>query len=157
MTVTADRLRELLHYDPETGAWTWVDDGSPAGWLDTSTGYHRVSIDGRSYYLHRLAWFWMTGTWVHRIDHRDTVRSNNRWANLREATQSTNGANRSVSVKSALGVKGVSRCKTTGRYRADITVLGKRFNLGRFDTIEAASEAYALAAAEHFGEFARAA
>lgn len=64
-------------------------------------------------------------------------------------------AGRKVGNQSRTGVKGVSRCKATGKFRADITVNRKRKNLGRYNSVEEAQAAYLAAAADHFGEFAR--
>lgn len=152
--LTLERLREVLRYDPETGEWT-RPDGSRAGCEDH--GYVRITIDGHRYYAHRLAVFWMTRRWPRSlVDHEDKNGLNNRWRNLREATKSTNGANRGVSRVSKSGVKGVSLCRVTGRWRADITVQGMRYNLGRFASKEEAAAAYERAACESFGAFARA-
>lgn len=155
--ITLERLRELLRYDPEAGVLAWVETGNQAGYFDKSNGYWRILINGESYYVHNLIWFMMTGIYpgYKEVDHRDTNRSNNVWANMRKATPSLQQANRGVASNNKLGVKGVSLCKATGRYRADIVVKGKRFNLGRRDTIADAAELYRIAAIEHYGEFAR--
>ncbi len=152
--LTQERLRELLSYDPETGAWRCRPTGRVVGYADH--GYLRIIIDGRKYYAHRLAFLYMTGELPPQgVDHKDTDGLNNKWNNLRLATKSQNGANRSHQKTNRCGVKGVSFCSFTGRWRADIRSDGKTINLGRFDSIESASEAYARAAEQTFGEFAR--
>jgi hypothetical protein len=101
--LTANRLREVLDYNSETGVFTWrvalrprMKIGTVAGWLD-ERGYRRVRIDARPYLAHRLAWLWMTGEWPSgRLDHRDGDPGNNCWSNLREAMQSQNSANSSI-------------------------------------------------------------
>ena len=98
--VSRARLRELLHYDCETGEFRWLKRASPsiqpgdmAGTLDNQ-GYRRITIKGRHYRAHHLAWLYMRGNWCSlMIDHRDLDPSNNRWANLRRATGSQNNAN----------------------------------------------------------------
>ena len=75
--VTHARLCELLHYDPETGEFRWlkpvtrwIRPGDLAGTVDQ--GYRRITIKGRHYRAHHLAWFYMTGEWCPLvIDHRD--------------------------------------------------------------------------------------
>jgi hypothetical protein len=155
--ITHDRLRALINYDPESGLVTFVADGSTAGYFDKSNGYWRLKLDGVRYYLHNLIWFWVTGVYpgYKEVDHHDTDRGNNKWVNLRKANPSLQQANRGAAKNNKLGVKGVSLCKATGRYRADIIVKGKRINLGRRETIEGAAELYAIAASQYYGEFAR--
>ncbi len=155
--LTQERLKELLRYDPATGLWTHAN-GDAAGWINSKTGYIRLQVDGRKYYAHRLAWLWMTGKWpAVLIDHKDQNPSNNRWDNLRPADKSKNGANRGAPKQNKSGWKGVSFCRATGRWRADITIRGKCKNLGRFDSPVAAHLTYIINADRAFGEFARAA
>jgi len=87
------------------------------------------------------------------VDHRDLVRDNNAWVNLRLGTQSQNVANSPVRTTNILGVKGVS--KKRGRFRVQITVDGENHHLGTFDTVEEASSVRMARAKELFGEFAR--
>ncbi len=157
MTLTPERLRELLHYDPETGIWMRLKDNTEAGWIDTSNGYRRIWVDGAKIYAHRLAWFWMTGEWpAALVDHEDEDPLNNRWSNLRQATKSTNGANRGMTVKNTSGLKGVSTSRQVSwRWRADIQVRGRKIYLGYFDCPVAAYLTYVVASDKHFGEFAK--
>jgi HNH endonuclease len=88
--LTAERLRERLHYDAETGVFTRRVGSSNARAGDVagsvhSTGYVRISIDGGKYTAHCLAWFYVHGVWPSdQIDHINRNRSDNRIANLRE-------------------------------------------------------------------------
>lgn len=87
--LTAERLRELLHYDPSTGEFKWrVYHGARAwpgasagGW--NQTGYVLIGIDGVKYLAHRLAWLYVHGTWPPRsLKHRNFLRYDNRLENL---------------------------------------------------------------------------
>lgn len=162
MTFTAERLRELLHYDAETGVFTWLLPprnhtrlrGQVAGCV--ATGYVMIKIDGRKYKAHRLAWLYSHGALPSkRIDHRDGNPFNNKLINLREATQAQNCANAARWAGKELP-KGV-RLTQSGRYQARIRFEGHLINLGVFDAPEAAGAAYLAAAHEYYGEFARAA
>jgi outer membrane protein assembly factor BamB len=167
--LTAERLRELLDYNPLTGVFYWKQNyhrrliGSAAGSLFvTAKGYRylRIRVSGRNYFSHRLAYLWMTGKWPdHHVDHRDGNGLNNRWRNLRDASQSQNRANATCR-RNKVGLKGVtahkSPCTGIVRYEARIAVDGKRICLGTFLTPEVAHAAYVAAAEKHFGEFARA-
>ena len=158
--ITADRLREVLDYDPATGDFTRIADPSPRSQLGaivgsrTPLGYWRICIDSRDYQAHRLAWLFMTGEWPGEIDHRDGDPANNAWSNLREATRSGNNANRAARPARNLP-KGVRRAKT-GRYEARITFAGETKHLGTFDTPDQANAAFYLAARSLHGDFARA-
>lgn len=157
--ITQSRLKELLHYDPITGIFTWIAPtsrrvkvGDVAGTINRK-GYRIIKLDGRLYRAHRLAWLYVNGVWPPLdVDHIDKVKDHNWIKNLRPATNQQNHGNRGANKNSALGVKGVSMSR--GKFRAQITVHGKKTHLGRFDTLELAAEAYAKAARAVFGEFA---
>jgi hypothetical protein len=161
--LTADRLRELLNYDPETGVFTWLVSRSGtarsdtvAGWVK-SNGYLYISVDGRIYRAHRLAWLSMNGVWPSGdIDHINCVRSDNRASNLREAKRYQNNANSRIMESNSVGLKGVTFNKQRCKYISQIQVYRNKKNLGYFDCPAAAHFAYIVAADKAFGEFARA-
>ncbi len=86
-------------------------------------------------------------------DHWNGIELDNRRDNLRFATVSQNGANRKISKNNKCGYKGV--CFHNGKYQASIRANDNNIYLGRFDTPQQANQAYAEAAAKHFGQFAR--
>lgn len=149
-TLTQERLKGLLHYDPETGVFRWkVSRGSAkartvAGYVNEQ-GYLRMVIDRKWYLAHRLAWFYTHGVWPEfDIDHRNHITTDNRIVNLREATRSENCTNQ-VRAKSnnKSGFLGVSKHKHTGYWCASIQLKGKRAGvIGYFNTPEEAHAAY---------------
>ena len=160
--LTHERLKQVLHYDPSSGRWTRMFCyqsrmvGEEAGSIHPK-GYRYLKVDGVSYKSNRLAFFYMTGEWPSdQIDHENLGRADDKWENLREATQSQNKANCNAYKTNKSGFKGVYFSTHKRRWVASIQVNKKRINLGAFDSPESASEAYALAAEEHFGQFARA-
>lgn len=143
--LTLKRLKEALHYDPTTGLFTWLISagsavkGSLAG-SEKSDGYIEIGLDKSVYRAHRLAWLYTTGSCPKdQIDHVDGDRSNNRIANLREATPTQNQWNRAKSTNNTSGFKGVSWHKRRLKYQAHISrgSLGRK-TLGFFDTPEEA-------------------
>lgn len=157
--ISAARLRELLAYDGTTGQFTWrsskqgVRADLAAGRVNVR-GYVQVGIELRRYAAHRLAWLYVNGEWPKQdLDHVNGNRSDNRIANLREATEAENTWNRKTPKNNRAGLKGVYKA-TANRWRSQIKVVGKRIVLGHFDKKEDAHAAYCAAAAKHFGEFA---
>jgi HNH endonuclease len=157
--ITAERLRELLHYDPNTGEFRWrmakkgTYAGAVAGRYNTDgDGYRQIGINRRLYKKHRLAWFYMTGAWPrHEIDHINGDRGDNRFCNLREATASENRRNMRKRVNNTSGYKGVSldaERERASQWMARTNSLADR-------SPERARIAYIFAAWDHFGDFAR--
>jgi hypothetical protein len=180
--ITAAQLRAILDYDPETGVFRWKARTSDmfvpgkrsvewqcrswnaryereiAGFKDRK-GYCRIRINnGSTYGSHRLAWLYMTGEWpAHEIDHIDLDSSNNIFSNLREATHSENSFNRRKRSDSTSSKKGIRWRRRMKKWMASIMVDGKSHHLGYFDEdkLDEAAAAYADAARELHGEFAR--
>lgn len=157
------RLRELLHYDPSTGVFTrlvahrGVAVGTVAGSLKPS-GYVLLDVECHRYRAHRLAWFYMTGEWPQTdVDHKNTVRNDNRWENLRLADNQQNQANSRISRDNTSGFKGVVWSRQRGKWQAKINPNRRQVHLGFYDRIEDAAAAYEAGAKKYFGEFARAA
>jgi hypothetical protein len=153
------RIQELVSYDPITGVLSWrVKKGKCFAGQEircqNGAGYIVVRIDDVLYRAHRIAWVIMNGAWPDgEIDHINRIRSDNRFCNLRIANRSQNMQNINTPSTNKSGKKGVSFDKKTCKWRADIKADGKRFNLGRFNTIEEAEEAYKKASAKLHGMF----
>jgi hypothetical protein len=142
--LTQERLKELLHYDAETGIFTWLSGkmkGKRGGTFDTGR-YRQIAIDKKLHTEHRLAWLYVYGEFPkNHIDHIDGCRANNSIANLRDVTKSVNMQNlkraRSDSKSGFLGV-----VQNGNKWVASIRTNGKLKHLGYFSTPEAASAAY---------------
>jgi hypothetical protein len=153
--ITQAKLKELLHYNPDTGVFTWLVNkgsrapaGSEAGNIhqDGRTSYRLIMIDGASHKAHRLAWLYVHGEFPKNdIGHEDHDGLHNWISNLRDVTNSENNKNKSLSCNNTSGVVGVSLHKGTGKWRAQISTESGRKHLGYFtnkeDAIEAAKAA----------------
>lgn len=158
--ITADFVRELFHYDPDTGVFTRRvtrqgmrgKAGNVAG-TRKPNGYLSISICGANYMAHRLAWLYVHGAWpAGHIDHINQDKGDNRIANLRDASHTLNMHNRTVNRNNKTGLRGVGIYKDSGRnrkrFRAYIGKEGKTLHLGSYATAEEAHAAYCKAAAE---------
>jgi hypothetical protein len=140
--IDAVQLREILHYDPDTGIFRWRRGqwrkaGKIAG--SNKRRYRHINIGYRWYLAHRLAWLYMTGKWPrHEIDHIDRDGFNNRLANLRDVTRSENMRNTRRKSKG-----GVIFVPARARWWARINVGGHRRHVGYFETEEEARAALA--------------
>lgn len=150
--LTQDRLKALLHYDPDTGIFRWRTSGTgrkaEAGNVNKPRGYMQIRVDGKAYYSHRLAWLYTHGAWPSdQIDHINRERADNRIANLREATQSQNQQNRLT--KTSTGTVGVIWHARDARWQVTIRANGARRYLGQFKDLDAAVAARKTAEREH--------
>jgi hypothetical protein len=180
--LTAAQLRAVLHYNPQTGQFRWRRGinhwraGLPAGTEGnygakghpyiviglgtTSKGvqnrYVLVGVKKRVYRAHRLAWLYVHGEWPKgEIDHVNGDGTDNRIANLRDATASQNGMNRGLRSNNTSGHRGVSWSKRSQKWVVHIGLGGKIMHLGLFDTIEEAIAVRAEASQRLHGAFAR--
>ena len=163
--LTVERLKEVLHYDPETGIWTWlkltstrsrIQIGSKAGCLDKDEGYIKIWIDNKGYKAHRLAWFYMTGEWPEcEIDHKNTIRHDNRWDNLRKSSHGQNQHNRSRNRNNTSGYKGINFNKAANKWMVRVMLNKKSIYLGIYDTMEEAIKIRQLAIEKYHKEFSR--
>jgi len=163
--IPIDRVREVLWYEPWTGDFYWrvkTGDKCVVGAKAGSVSPRRdvlIGVDGLVYPGHRLAWAWMTGTQPPNVlDHKNMNTWDNRWENLRAATGTENNANRAAqSNHKTGGTKGVyhyphlPRRPWLARLQSQGVIRLNRY----FATQEEAAAAYAEAAKQWFGEFAR--
>ncbi|MCP1440474.1 hypothetical protein J3D56_003910 [Erwinia persicina] len=158
--MTEEELKALLHYDAETGFFTWKTNrqgtaraGRIAGNL-CNNGYLTIQIKGKNYRAHRLAFLFMTGEFpTDMCDHINGIRDDNRWVNLRQATRAENNQNRSISSANTSGVKGVCWDKFARKWQAQICINSKNAHLGYFTTLAAAELAVQEARIKLHGEF----
>ena len=158
---SAETLRSVLRYEPATGLLWWKvpEKGRrldrPAGHRCKQWGYVIVGLDYEHYRAHHLIWCMVTGSWPEReIDHKNRVRHDNCWKNLRQGNPIGNRANSSLRSDNTSGLKGVSWHKPRRKWRARVYIEGKEKHLGLFFTAEEAHAAYAEAALQEYGDFA---
>jgi len=162
--ISQEILKELLHYNPETGAFTWRErdikwfsDAPHCRTWNTKysgkeAGSEMTTIKGKRYILicvffkrhraHRLAWLYMKGSFPDgEIDHINGSGSDNRINNLRDVTTSENNKNVRLRSDNTSGFTGVRWFKRDNNWRARIVVNKKEIHLGYFDSIEDAIKA----------------
>lgn len=148
--LTAEKLRDVMDYEPDTGTLRWRVSlssrgpvGSKAGVVHRS-GYVFVGIDGKKYLAHRLAWLHVHGRWPEKdIDHINGVKTDNRIANLRDVGASVNMQNvRRARADNKSGLLGVRWSQKAKKWGASIGLDGEYKWLGFHSTPEEAHAAY---------------
>ena len=154
----ASVLKDLLTYDPQTGAFIWKVRrpehfeateartpewacrwwnarfaNQPAGFVDPS-GYLLIRVNGVDYRAHRIAWVYVYGVGPDTIDHVNGNRLDNRIENLRDVDATGNARNAKRRDDNHSGVTGVGFYPKTSKWRARINRDGKTVLLGYFDT-----------------------
>lgn len=151
-------LKRQMHYDPETGKLTWliskkgVTQGRQVSPRPTNDGYLQCVFNGKHYYQHVLIWFYQTGEWPKDcIDHINRERADNRWGNLREATQTQNLYN-STGALNKTGYKNIT--ETKWGWVVTTRVNKKATNFGTYKTLDEAVEVAKRVRQDVHGEFA---
>lgn len=159
-------LLARLRYDEETGKLFWREHeghkyfntrfaGKEAGYKK-GFGYLAISWEGMNLLAHRVIWKMKTGKEpAASIDHIDGDQSNNRWNNLREVSHDQNMWNAKLFRNNKSGYRGISFIQHHQKWRAAISVNGKKQHLGYFNTPELAHAAFKDATFKMRDEFAR--
>jgi len=164
MELTQEYLKSILHYNSESGTFTWIKSnrygwvGKIAGCSRTVRGenYRVIRINHVLYPAHRLAWFYTSGVWPDKeIDHIDRNGSNNSIINLREATRLENNCNKALNTRNTSGVKGVRWHGVARKWEARVNFNKVEYYLGLFETIEQADSVVRAKRLELHGEFVR--
>jgi hypothetical protein len=155
--LTQEELKSQLNYNCDTGVFTWLKTsnshalkGSIAGHV-RSDGRIKINVNSKTYYAHRLAWFYIYGDFPKKhIDHINGNPSDNRICNLRQATDAQNNQNKTkpLSTNKTSKYLGVSFEKKAGKYVAQICKNRKSYRLGYFDNQDEAYETYLKAKRE---------
>lgn len=130
-------VKKGFTYNPETGIITTptgidVKSKTTNGYINLSIWYNkkRYSFTG-----HQFAWYFIHKETVICIDHINGIKSDNRIINLRSVTHSQNAMNMKPQ-------KGITFCKRTNRWVANITVNYKKIYLGSFINEQEALNCY---------------
>ena len=158
--LTAERLREVLAYDAETGVFTWRDNrgsrapaGSVAGNVSHQRGYRQIRVDYNRYLAHRLAWLYVYGEWpAAQIDHINGQTEDNRIVNLRPATQRQNCLNSATRSHNEFGHRNIR--KKGGKFEVMFSSGKKRVFHKSCSTLEDAIALRDVMARRLHGEFA---
>ncbi|WP_373089335.1 HNH endonuclease [Zhongshania sp.] len=161
--MTPELIRELVFYNPDTGDMIWRERdrkyfskdcshktwntkyaGKPAVTKD-GKGYRVITIFGKRYLVHRLAWLYMHGEWPEIIDHINGDKLDNRLCNLRSVTQQQNHMNNRLASNNTSGVTGVYFNKLRAIWCAQMKFNGETYHLGSSPIFE---EAVAMRKAE---------
>lgn len=159
--LTQEILKELLHYNPETGVFIWKErsfkmfshcknpericnswntrySGKVAGYKrkNEKIHYNIINISNgkvKLYAAHRLAFLYMTGKFPEdQVDHINGNGYDNKWNNLRSISNQENSKNVSISSLNTSGFTGVYWDKERKKWAVTISINNKTVSGGRF-------------------------
>lgn len=149
--LTQEIVKELLHYDPETGHLYWKErdikwfagkDHHPEkimrGWNTryknkealahlNDDGYKTGNILYKFSFAHRIIWLWNFGGPIPKeLDHKNKIKTDNRLENLFSSNRSENLKNKGKYKNNTSGITGVLFDKKKEHWCPNICVDGKR-------------------------------
>ena len=150
--LTQEILKSLVSYSPETGEFTSINKsvynnnrGNRAGVLHKTKGYRYLTLCGKTYREHRVAFLWMLGTWpVQQVDHINQLKNDNRWCNLRDVSAAINSQNRPLYRTNISGYTGVCWAANMNKWQVLCRANGKQVYGGLFDDKEDAGDLASL-------------
>jgi len=156
--ISIKKLNNTFRYDSKTGL-LWrrhpyhkKEMDTPAGWKSPK-GHIIVCVFGTNFKAHRIVWAMQTGRWpTKQVDHKNRNGSDNRWHNLRLASNGQNRSNSKTGRNSRSGFKCVT-VTPSNKFVAYFKKKNTRVHLGTFLTPQEAHAAYVTAAAKQYGEF----
>jgi hypothetical protein len=144
---TAEQVRAVLDYNPETGEMHWkhsrlgVTAGKRAGAVKKD-GRRDIMVLRYRTKTARVAWLLMTGEWPEgQVDHISGDPSDDRFVNLRDVPPAWNAQNRVKAQRSNKNGSMGAGCHKD-KFQARLRVQGRNLHLGTFSTPEEASAAY---------------
>lgn len=152
-TLTKELLHQLFEY--RDGELYWKKRNQKKAGCVNSENYRHIVINNKLYKSHRLIFMMHYGYMPEFIDHIDNNRLNNKIENLREATKQQNSWNRKINTNNKSGVKGVSWCKLTKKWRVQSRIDKKVKYLGVYETLEEATNVISNFRFLNHGSFAK--
>lgn len=150
--ITQETLQE--NFDYIDGNLFFKKNNKQAGTIH-HTGYRAIIFRRKWYLAHRLVWLLHHGYLPPMLDHIDGNKLNNNIHNLRVATPTQNQQNRKVPSNNKTGVKGLSFCKISKKWKCQITINKKIVYLGLYKDFAKAVNIINRARADAHGDFAR--
>ena len=158
--LTHEYANQLFSYNPETGVLTRKVKtcsrnkvGDVVGTLSVK-GYLVVRVGSKVYQTHRVIWLMVRSVFPDvDIDHKNQIKTDNSWDNLRPATRPQNVQNTGIRSDNTSGIRGVSWHRRDKKWFAYGSTPTGKAHLGSFATKEEAALARQEFARKEYGEF----
>lgn len=135
IVITQEDLKSIASFNTDTGEFTCIRTGRLLG-STYSDGYVYMYVKTKRYKAHRLVFLYITGNFpVYQVDHKNRIRNDNRWSNLRDVSHTENMRNKHTTILndelvSTIRSRYISHSRVNGG-----RALAREYNLHR-DTVD---------------------